>query len=203
MIAGNSLCNGLFGKTRQAVLSFLYGRTDSSFYTKQILDNVGTGRGTVQRELKNLTDAGIIIREVQGRQVYYRANARCPIFDELHGLMVKTSGPADVKEPLDMVAQRFSVPPEKLTEFCRKHHIKKLALFGSVLREDFRPDSDIDVLVEFDPGHVPGFAIIDMEVELSRLVGRKVDLRTPNDLSRYFRDRVVREAKVEYAGKKS
>jgi len=72
----NLLCSGLFGKTRQAVLALLYGRADSSFYTKQILDAVKIGRGTVQRELKNLTDTGIITREVQGRQVYYRANEK-------------------------------------------------------------------------------------------------------------------------------
>jgi len=106
--------------------------------------------------------------------------------------------PANGK-PLDLAARRFKVPKQRLAAFCRRHHIQKLALFGSVLRHDFRPDSDVDVLVEFEPGHVPGFAIIEMENELSRLVGRKVDLRTPNDLSRYFRDSVVREAKVEYA----
>ena len=196
----NLLCRGLFGKTRQAVLSFLYGQADSSFYTKQVLDAVKIGRGTVQRELKNLTDNGIIVREVQGRQVYYRANEKCPIFDELKSIMTKTMGVDDtVTETFDLVAQRFNVPKDLLAEYCRRHHIKKLALFGSVLRNDFHPDSDVDVLVEFEPGRVPGFAIIDMESELSNMVGRKVDLRTPGDLSHYFRDRVVREARVEYA----
>jgi DNA-binding transcriptional ArsR family regulator len=89
------LSNGLFSKTRQAVLAFLYSRVDTSFYTKQVLDAVKIGRGTVQRELKNLTDAGIIIREVQGRQVYYRANEHCPIFNELKGIVRKTFGVAD------------------------------------------------------------------------------------------------------------
>jgi len=186
----NSLCSGLFGKTRQAVLALLYGQVDSSFYTKQVLDAVKIGRGTVQRELKNLTDAGIITREVQGRQVYYRANAQCPIFNELNSIMIR----AAAKQ-----SQPFSIPKDRLAEYCRRHHIKRLALFGSVLRDDFRPDSDIDVLVEFEPDHIPGFAIVDMENELSQLVGRKVDLRTPNDLSRYFREQVVREARVEYA----
>jgi len=99
----------------------------------------------------------------------------------------------------EVISQRFNIPKDRLAKFCRKHHIKKMSLFGSVLRDDFRPDSDIDILVEFEPGHVPGFAIIDMEAELSQLVGRKVDLRTANELSRYFRDKVVREAKVQYA----
>ncbi len=199
----NLLCKGLFSKTRQVVLSLLYGRIDSSFYTKQILDTVKLGRGTVQRELKNLTDKGIIIREVQGRQVYYRANAQCPIFNELKGIVRKAFGVGINGELLDMVAQRFRVPENRLAEFCRKCHITKLALFGSVLGDDFHPDSDIDVLVEFESGHVPGFGIIDMENELSQLVGRKIDLRTPGDLSRYFRDSIVHEARVKYARTKS
>ena len=141
---------------------------------------------------------------MQGRQVYYRANTQCPISNELEGIVRKAFGVADINgKPLDMVAQRFRVPKNRLAEFCRKYHITKLALFGSVLGDDFRPDSDIDVLVEFESGHVPGFGIIDMENELSQLVGRKIDLRTPGDLSRYFRDSVVHEAKVKYARAKS
>ena len=90
---------------------------------------------------------------------------------------------------------------ENIAEFCRKHHIRKLSLFGSVLREDFRPESDVDVLVEFEPGHVPGFIrLASMELELSELLGgRKVDINTTQCLSRYFRDEVVRTAEVQYA----
>ena len=93
------------------------------------------------------------------------------------------------------------VPKQQLVEFCLRHHIRKLSLFGSVLREDFRPESDIDVLVEFKVGNVPGFfRLFDMEEELSSLFGgRKVDLRTPQDLSRYFRDEVMAHAEVQYA----
>jgi predicted nucleotidyltransferase len=91
------------------------------------------------------------------------------------------------------------VPKEMIAEFCRKHHIKKLALFGSVLRPDFREDSDIDVLVEFEPGHTPGLAFFSMQDELSEILGRKVDLNTPQCLSKYFRDEVMKEAVVQYA----
>ena len=92
-------------------------------------------------------------------------------------------------------------PKNEIAQFCRKHHIRKLALFGSVLRADFGPDSDIDVLAEFEPGHTPSyFTIFDMEMELSHMIGgRKVDLRTPKDLSRHFRDRVLATAVVQYA----
>jgi hypothetical protein len=83
-----------------------------------------------------------------------------------------------------------------LAEFCRQHHIRKLALFGSILRPDFRPDSDIDVLVEFEPGRTPGLAFFDIEAELSRLLGRRVDLNTPQFLSPRIRKRVEAEAEV-------
>jgi predicted nucleotidyltransferase len=93
------------------------------------------------------------------------------------------------------------VDKQKIAEFCRRYRITRLAVFGSALRDDFGLDSDVDVLVDFEPGHVPGFfGLFDMEEELSVLFdGRKVDLRTPQDLSRYFRDRVVAQAEVQYA----
>lgn len=87
---------------------------------------------------------------------------------------------------------------EQISEFCRRHHIRKLALFGSILRDDFGPGSDIDVLVEFEPGHVPGLAFLSMEEELSGILGRKVDLNTEGFLSPYFRDRILSEAEVQY-----
>ena len=92
------------------------------------------------------------------------------------------------------------MPREQIRQFCRKHHIRKLSLFGSVLRDDFKPTSDVDVLVEFEPGKKIGlFKVARMENELSGLVGRKVDLRTPQDLSRYFRQEVLENAEVQYA----
>jgi predicted nucleotidyltransferase len=86
----------------------------------------------------------------------------------------------------------------RIAEFCRQHHIRRLSLFGSVLREDFRPDSDVDVLVEFEPGRVPGLAFFTMEMELSKILGHKVDLNTPGFLSPYFRNQVMAEAEVHY-----
>lgn len=92
------------------------------------------------------------------------------------------------------------IPEGAVAEFCRRHRIRKLALFGSVLRADFRPDSDIDVLVEFERGHTPGLiTMAAIEIELSGILGRKVDLRTAGDLSKYFRDEVIRSAEVKYS----
>jgi predicted nucleotidyltransferase len=97
-----------------------------------------------------------------------------------------------------MGSARIAIPQEQVSDFCRRHHIRKLSLFGSVLRDDFRPDSDVDVLVEFEPGCTPGLAFFGMEIELSEILGRKVDLNTAGLLSKYFRDRVLTEAEVQY-----
>jgi predicted nucleotidyltransferase len=101
-----------------------------------------------------------------------------------------------------MMASRAQVeiPDGKIVEFCKRNYIRKFSLFGSVLSEAFRPDSDVDVLVEFEEGHVPGFVrLAGMEIELSEIIGRKVDINTPNCLSRYFRGGVFATAEVHYA----
>jgi uncharacterized protein len=96
---------------------------------------------------------------------------------------------------------RLSFDPDALAALCRRHHIRRLSLFGSVLKGTDRPDSDIDLLVEFEPGKEPGLlGLAGIEMELSQLIGgRQVDLRTPQDLSKYFRDEVLRTAQVQYA----
>ena len=95
----------------------------------------------------------------------------------------------------------LSVSRDSIAAFCEEHGVRRLAIFGSALREDFHPNSDVDVLVEFEPDRVPSLlGVARLERELSRhLQGRKVDLRTPDDLSRYFRQRVMQEAEVQYA----
>ena len=92
----------------------------------------------------------------------------------------------------------IEIPREKISEFCKRHHIRQLSLFGSVLRDDFRPDSDIDVLVEFESDHVPGLAFFAMQDELSEILGRSVDLNTPNFLSPYICDEVKAQSLVQY-----
>ena len=99
-------------------------------------------------------------------------------------------------------APHLAISREEVEAFCLRHHIRKLSLFGSILTPRFRAESDIDVLVEFEPGRVPGyFGLVGMEMELSDMLGRKVDLRTPGELSRYFRERVVSEARLQYERK--
>jgi len=91
------------------------------------------------------------------------------------------------------------MPRDKLIEFCKRNYIRKLSIFGSAISGQLGPDSDIDLLVEFEQGHTPGlFSIVRMEMELGEVLGRKVDLRTPDDLSQYFRDEVMRNAQLAY-----
>lgn len=98
------------------------------------------------------------------------------------------------------MAIQIEVDKEKIADFCRRHHIVKLSLFGSVTTDEFRADSDVDVLVEYDKAHIPDFfSFFDHQEELAALFERNVDLHTPASLSRYFRDEVVRSATVQYA----
>ncbi|MFM7599681.1 MAG: nucleotidyltransferase family protein [Pseudanabaena sp.] len=91
------------------------------------------------------------------------------------------------------------LPQEVIASFCQRHHIRKLSIFGSILRDDFSKSSDVDFLVEFEPDHIPGyFRLTGMEIELSELINRKADLRTPKELSHYFRQQVLQEAVVQY-----
>ncbi len=93
---------------------------------------------------------------------------------------------------------KINIPEEKIVAFCRQNSIRKLAFFGSVLRDDFSSDSDVDVLVEFEPGARVGLQFFKMEKDLSEILGRKVDLNTPGFLSKYFREKVIAEAEVLY-----
>lgn len=97
------------------------------------------------------------------------------------------------------MAVRIPIDERQIADFCRRHHILKLTLFGSVLRDDFTADSDIDVLVIFEPGHVPGLSFVDIQEELAGMLGRRVDLNTPGFLSPYIRERIAREAQLLYA----
>ncbi len=98
------------------------------------------------------------------------------------------------------MATQIAIDRQKIANFCRRHHIRRLSLFGSVLREDFQPGSDVDVLVEFSPGEVVGLRLIRLQEELSSILGgRQVDLITPKFLNRRIRERVLNSAEVQYA----
>jgi len=97
-----------------------------------------------------------------------------------------------------MTYHGINIPKDQIAEFCRRHRIRKLALFGSILRDDFRPESDVDVLVEFEPGTRVGLRFFAIERALSEILGRKVDLNTPGFLGKYYQEQVLKEAEVQY-----
>ena len=191
----------LFGsKLRASVLGRLFARPDERYYVRQLAVLTGEDSTNVSRELARLENAGILVATVEGKQKYYQANRKSPVFKEIRGLMTHIPSAETLRQPAltGLLSRRLKINKPALTGFCRQHHIQRLSLFGSVLRPDFKPESDIDVLVEFQPGKTPGFLkLAGMEEELSILIGgRKVDLRTPRDLSPHFRERVLKEAKV-------
>ena len=153
----NGLATTLFGKARRAVLSLLYGHADEAFYLRQIARATGIGLGPVQRELKQLTDAGIIQRTVRGKQVYYQANVKCPIFAELKGLIVKTAGLADVlREALAPIADQ----------------IASAFVYGSMANGEAISASDIDLLVV---GNIDEMALHGTLSQAEKRLGRPVN----------------------------
>ena len=131
-LVNGSIAAALFGKTRRNILAMLFNNADAEFYLRQIVKLTSSGRGAVQRELKNLTDAGIINREVQGRQVYYQANKNCPIYAELKNIVTKTFGMADILR-------------EELAPLAKK--IATAFVYGSMASGEATASSDIDLVV--------------------------------------------------------
>jgi len=185
----------LGSRLRAKALVCLFTHADERYYVRQLTALIGEDSTNVSRELARLEKTGILLSTIEGKQKYYQANRGSPAFNPIEGLVKRI--PIMVP-PLsgDRLSQRLRVNKSQLAEFCRLNHIRRLALFGSVLRDDFKPESDVDVLVEFQPGKAPGFLKLGgLEEELSIIIGgRKVDLRTAQDLSKHFRSRVLKEA---------
>lgn len=147
----------LFGKTRRAVLSLLYSHVDEAFYLRQIVRVAGVGLGAVQRELKLLSDAGIIQRIVRGRQVYYQANPQCPVFGELKALVIKTVGiAAIVQAALAPLADRIRIA----------------GIYGSIARSEEHKGSDVDLLVV---GKVTFAEIVSALDQAQKTINREIN----------------------------
>ena len=153
----DSISETLFGKTRRAVLSLLYSHVDDAFYLRQIVRVAGIGVGTVQRELKELSDSGIIQRIVRGRQVYYQANAQCPVFEELKALVTKTVG-------IGAILETALVP--------LADRIRVAAIYGSVARSQEQRGSDVDLLVV---GKVTFAEIVSALGQAQKTINREIN----------------------------
>jgi predicted nucleotidyltransferase len=172
-VASTDVAGALFGKTRRAVLGLLYGRPDEAFYLRQITREIRAGHGAVQRELQRLVDAEILTREAHGREIHYRANRACPIFAEVHGLVLKTVGLADVL--------RGALTP-------LRDGITLAVVYGSQATGTATTASDVDLvvvgLVEEIPLHK---AIAEAETRLARTVN--YTLLSPREFARRRRER--------------
>jgi len=211
------LSETLFSKSQRGVLGLLFGNPGRSFYANEIVRHVDAGIGSVQRELERLAASGLLTVKRIGNQKHYQANRRSPIFAELEGIVQKIFEPAPAEaraapRPLALhekaaryvVARRAqppAVPKRELAAFCRRHHVKRLGVFGSTARGEMSDTSDVDVLVEFEDGAREGlFDMVRMRDELSRLFGRKVDLATPAILENpYRRSSILKDLRELYA----
>lgn len=180
----------LFGKTRQTLLSILYGRPDEEPLQEKLIELAGLGRGTVQRELEFLTRAGVVRRTVRGRQVYFQANPDCPIYAELHGLVVKTTGVAD--------ALRAALAPLAA-------RIRVAFIYGSIAKGSERRASDVDVMVIGDVSFEDASeALARVQTTIGREVNPSVyapaDFRAKLAARHHFLRTVVRSERIFLIG---
>lgn len=203
-----TVTNFLLGNTRAAVLRTLLLQPAAALHVRELARVTGASPGSLHRDLRMLTELGLLLREEVGRQVHYRANPACPAFEALTGLLRD----ADVAMPAPQThtpdarvlhspvatyrttpREKLHIPRGQLAALCRKHHIRKLSLFGSAARNEMSPSSDVDLLVEFETGsNASLFKIPALQEELSALFGgRKVDVATPEILDNPFRRKTI------------
>lgn len=208
----------LFTATQQRVLGQLFGQPDRSFYAAELIA-AGGGSGAVQRELVRLESCGLVEVSRIGNQKHYQASQASPIFEELTGIFRVFTAPesrtratvavrnkavqqVSYDDQSAGVLKKLMVSKTELSALCRRNGIRKLSFFGSVTRDDFRPDSDVDVMVEFAAGRAPSlFGMVDLRDELSTLFkGRKVDVVTPAAMNNAYRRKTIeRDLAVAYA----
>ena len=161
---------------------------------REIARLTNTQPGTLRRELTQLVEAGVLTREKLGNRVRYQAHSTCPIYKELQGILKKTEGIATMKNANDIIiGRKIRVSRKTLRQLAQRYHILRLRLFGSATRGELEPDSDIDLLVEFEPGKSPSLGgMVELQKALSGLFGgRKVDVATSAILKNPYRRRSI------------
>jgi len=180
----------LFGQTRNALLAMLYGHADQSFYLRQLVRAVGAGNGAVQRELKHLTDMGLLVRSTQGNQVLYQANSQSPIFSEIKSLIAKTVGIHDaIRSALAALASEIQIA----------------FVYGSVARQEERAKSDVDLMVL---GSAPFSEIVSALAAVQRMLAREInptvfpvaEFQSKLRAGNHFLRSVMREKKIFLLG---
>lgn len=203
-----TVTNFLLGNTRASVLRTLLLQPAAALHVRELARVTGASPGSLHRDLRMLTELGLLLREEVGRQVHYRANPASPAFEALTGLLrdtdvampapqTHTPDPRVLHSPAATYRvaprEKLHIPRGQLAALCRKHHIRKLSLFGSAARNEMSPGSDVDLLVEFETGsNTSLFKIPALQEELSALFGgRKVDIATPEILDNPFRRKTI------------
>lgn len=203
----------LFPAYRRRVLELLLQHPHEALHGREIARRTGLPAGTLNRELALLAKAGVLRREQRGNQHLYSVDAACLIYEELESILQKTSG-AERKRAAEPVLRetraayrarpsKLDVPKRKLEALCRKYRIRKLSVFGSAARGEAHPDSDVDLMVEFEPDKAPSlWDFPEMQNDFSALFGgRRVDLVPPEALvNPYRRKSILRDLKVLYGG---
>jgi len=198
----SGLSDALFSRTQRRVLGLLFGHPDRSFYANEIVRAARAGVGAVQRELGSLAAAGLVMVSRLGNQKHYQANRGSPIFEELRSIVAKvlvSARPAPVlQQPQAHYAvsarpARLHIPRKKIAALCRKYGVRKLSVFGSAARGELGPKSDVDLMVEFDPGSKTSlWDYPAMQDDFSALFDhRKVDIAGPEILKNPYRRKTI------------
>jgi predicted nucleotidyltransferase len=197
-----ALSDALFSKAQRRVLGLLFGHAERSFYANEIVRAARAGVGAVQRELEGLAAAGLVTVTRLGNQKHYQANRASPIFDELRGIVAKVlmPGPAApvLQQPRAEYAvrargPRLRIPKKAIAALCRKYGVRKLSVFGSAARGDMKPESDVDLMLEFDPASKTSlWDYPAMQEDFSALFDhRKVGFASPEILRNPFRRKTI------------
>ena len=197
----------LFKDYRRRVLGLLLLHPDKAYHVREIARLTGTVAGTLHKELSRLADAGILLKQSVGNQVLYQANSDGLIFEELASILRKTSGEGDllaastrnkggpqmIGKDNVVIGDTIVISRAALQELTQRYHIRRLVLFGSAARGELRPESDIDLLVEFEKSAAPSLGgMVEIQEALVKLFGgRKVDLATPSILNNPYRKRAI------------
>ncbi len=205
------VAEALFGGTQQKVLGLLFSQPGRRFYLNEIVRYARKGTGAVHRELGRLVAAGLISVHSVGNQRHYQANRGSLVFDELDGLIAKLGAAAPspaLRSPeatyavVPQPARAPAIPRARLAALCRKYHVRRLGMFGSAARGELTPESDVDLLIEFEPGKAPSlWAETEMREAFGALFGRRVDLVPPQALENpYRRKSILRDLRVLHEG---
>jgi len=202
----SALSDALFSKAQRRVLALLFGHSERSFYANEIVRAARAGVGAVQRELEGLAAAGLVTVSRVGNQKHYQANRGSPIFEELRSIVAKVLRPGQTAGPAAPALQqpraeyavsarpaRLRIPKKEIAALCRKYGVKKLSVFGSAARGEMSPESDVDLMLEFDPASKTSlWDYPAMQDDFSALFDhRKVEFASPEILRNPFRRKTI------------